>query len=144
MFRLLPERDEIARGLLGANVIGFHTYDYARHFINSVLRTLGIHMREGIAELSDHRSEVGTFPIGIDADSWHELAVSQAAEERIRELRAHFGERKIILGVERLDYTKGIPLKLQAGLTIKSPEIGPKLSITRGSASRLVRNNMKG
>ncbi len=114
MFRLLPERDEIARGLLGANVIGFHTYDYARHFISSVLRTLGIHMREGIAELDGHRAEVGTFPIGIDAEAWQRLASSRAAENRIRDLRSHFGERRIMLGVERLDYTKGIPLKLQA------------------------------
>ncbi|MCH8103569.1 MAG: bifunctional alpha,alpha-trehalose-phosphate synthase (UDP-forming)/trehalose-phosphatase, partial [Chloroflexi bacterium] len=114
MFRLLPERDEIVRGLLGANVIGFHTYDYARHFISAVLRTLGIHMREGIAQLDGHRAEVGTFPIGIDTEAWRKLAVSRAAENSIRELRSHFGERRIILGVERLDYTKGIPLKLQA------------------------------
>ncbi len=114
MFRLLPQREEIARGLLGANVIGFHTYDYARHFVSSVLRTLGIHMREGIAELDGHRAEVGTFPIGIDAEAWRKLALSRAAENRIRDLRAHFGERRIMLGVERLDYTKGIPLKLQA------------------------------
>ena len=139
MFRVLPERDEIVRGLLGANVIGFHTYDYARHFISAVLRTLGIHMREGIAQLDGHRAEVGTFPIGIDTEAWRKLAVSRAAENSSRELRSHFGDRRILLGVERLDYTKGIPHRIRAigRFFEKYPEyIGNVVFVQAGVMSR--------
>ncbi|NQW16567.1 MAG: bifunctional alpha,alpha-trehalose-phosphate synthase (UDP-forming)/trehalose-phosphatase [Chloroflexi bacterium] len=114
MFSLLPERQEILQGLLGANVVGVHTYDYARHFVSSVLRVAGVHMREGAAELGGRRCEIATFPIGIDVDYWQQLAASKESEAHLSQFREHFGDRKIILGVERLDYTKGIPLKLEA------------------------------
>ena len=114
LFRLLPEREEILQGLLGADVVGFHTYDYARHFVSSVLRVLGIHMSEGIAEINGRSSAVATFPLGIDAPAWRQLVLGRRAENRLRNLRSTIGDRKVILGVERLDYTKGIPLRLRA------------------------------
>ena len=114
MFSLLPQREEIIEGLLGANVVGVHTYDYARHFVSSVLRVAGIHMRDGAAELGGRRCEIATFPIGIDVDYWQKLAATAESEAHLARFRDHFGGRKIILGVERLDYTKGIPLKLEA------------------------------
>jgi len=114
MFSLLPEREEVIEGLLGTNVVGVHTYDYARHFVSSVLLLAGIHMREGAAELGGRRCEVATFPIGIDVDYWQKLAVTPESETHLNQFGEHFGDRKIILGVERLDYTKGIPMKLEA------------------------------
>ncbi len=118
LFRLLPEREEILRGLLGSDVVGFHTYDYARHFVSSVLRVLGIHMREGIAEIDGRTSAAATFPLGIDAVAWQQLALGRRAENRLRNLRSTIGDRKVILGVERLDYSKGIPLRLRAFRTL--------------------------
>lgn len=114
MFRILPQSAEILRGLIGADVIGLHTYDYARHLVSSLLRVLGVHGREGVAEVDGRQVQIATQPIGIDVDTFVDAAFSKAAENRLRELRERFGDRKVILGVERLDYTKGIPLKLQA------------------------------
>lgn len=118
LFRLLPEREEILRGLLGSDVVGFHTYDYARHFVSSVLRVLGIHMREGIADIDGRSSAAATFPLGIDAPAWQKLVLGRSAETRLRNLQTMIRDRKVILGVERLDYSKGIPLRLRAFRTL--------------------------
>ena len=87
-------------------MIGFHTYDYSRHFMSSVLWVLGIHMREGIAEMDGQRARVATFPIGIDVDAWQELARTPETQANVDRMRSLFRNRKIVLGVERLDYTR--------------------------------------
>lgn len=114
VFRLLPQREDVLRGLLGANVIGLHTYDYARHLVSSMLRVLGIQTREGVAQVDGRQVQIATHPIGIDVKAMRDVAFSRAANNRLQELRRMMGDRRMILGVERLDYTKGIPLKLAA------------------------------
>lgn len=114
MFRLLPQREEVLRHMLGADLIGVHTYDYARHLISSLLRVLGIHTREGVAEVEGRRVQIATQPIGIDVEAMRSTAYSRAADNRIRDLTEMLHGRKMILGMERLDYSKGLPHKLAA------------------------------
>lgn len=114
VFRLLPEKVKLLNGLLGADVIGVHTYDYARHLVSALRRVAGVSIREGLVELDGRTVQVATQPIGIDVATIRKAATTQAAEYRISELKRMLAGRRMILGVDRLDYTKGIPLKLEA------------------------------
>lgn len=114
LFRLLPNRQELLEGLLGADLIGFHTYDYARHFMSSVLRILGFEHKHGAIMLKDRQVLVDVFPIGIDYDKFVEASDHWlvAAEKDV--LHTHYKDQKIILSVDRLDYSKGIAHRLEA------------------------------
>jgi len=114
LFRLLPQRKELLEGLLGADLIGFHTYDYVRHFLSSVRRILGIDHQMGYLWVGRRRIKVDAFPMGIDTDRFRALADSKGTVERIKKLEKRLEGRKLILSVDRLDYTKGIDLRLQA------------------------------
>ena len=113
-FRILPQRVEILRGLLGADLIGMHTYDYTYNYLRSVRRILGIESHSGTVRTRDHNVRVEVHPLGIDTEDFREKAYSQGAEQYLRQLKRNIGDRQVILGVDRLDYTKGLPLKLQA------------------------------
>jgi trehalose 6-phosphate synthase/phosphatase len=110
MYRLFPKesRSAILKGLLGADLIGFHTYDYAQYFLRSVLRILGRDNHMGTIYFPDRIVKVGTFPMGIEYDKFHDMDVSPHHAEKAKE-----GEPKIILSVDRLDYSKGIVNRLQ-------------------------------
>lgn len=114
MYRLLAVRQEILRGLLGADLIGFHSYDYLRHFGSACLRLLGLEAQPTSIDLKNRQVRLGVFPIGIDADRFTTTLKSKACQVHMKRLRRTFKDRKIILGVDRMDYTKGIPLKLKA------------------------------
>jgi trehalose 6-phosphate synthase/phosphatase len=110
VFRLLPRpwRSEIIEGLLGSSLIGFHTHDYTRDFLTSVLRTAGYEHHLGDLALGDRVVKVDTFPMGIDFARFAEMAATAETEGRVAELRQNFHGRKVIFSVDRLDYTKGI------------------------------------
>jgi len=110
VFRLLPRpwRTEIMEGLLGSSLIGFHTHDYTRDFLTSVLRTAGYEHHLGDLTLGDRVAKVDTFPMGIDFAHFAETAANPDTETRVAELRQKFQGQKIIFSVDRLDYTKGI------------------------------------
>ena len=113
-FRILPQRVEILRGLLGADLIGMHTYDYAYNYLRSVRRILGIEAQGGSVRMRDHTVRVEAHPLGIDTEEFREKAYSAGAERFLTQLKRNVGDRQVILGVDRLDYTKGLLLKLQA------------------------------
>jgi trehalose 6-phosphate synthase/phosphatase len=115
VFRLLPQswRARLIEGLLGANLIGFHTHDYARDFLTSVLRTAGYEHQLGILNLRERAVKVDTFPMGIDFDRFNRAAASPETEARVSELRARFSGQKLIFSVDRLDYTKGLINRLR-------------------------------
>ncbi len=113
-FRILPQRVEILRGLLGADLIGMHTYDYTYNYLRSVRRILGIESQAGTVRMRDHNVRVEVHPLGIDTDEFREKAYSENAERFLAQLKRTIGDRQVILGVDRLDYTKGLLLKLQA------------------------------
>ncbi len=113
-YRTLPVRGSILRGLLGANLVAFHAYEYVSHFRHAVLRVLGIESDPEEIRLSSHRVQLAALPIGIDPGEIDELAATrEALAERAAVERAYVG-KKVIVGVDRLDYTKGLPQKLGA------------------------------
>ncbi len=114
LFRLLPWREEILEGLLGADLVGFHTYDYVRHFLSSVRRILGYDHSLGLITTRERLVKVDTFPIGIDFLKFARAAQLPQVKAEIQRLKRRIGDRKVILSVDRLDYTKGVPERLDA------------------------------
>ena len=114
VFRLLPWHREILMGMLGADLIGFHTYDYARAFLGSVLRDLGLDNRIGTI-VSGHRAvQVDVFPLGIDVAKFNSTSIGPSAARSIARLRKGLEPSKLLFSISRLDYTKGIPEALDA------------------------------
>lgn len=114
LYRMIPQREELLRGMLGADYIGFHTHDYARHFRSTCLRVLGVGSSPDAVAFGGRRVGIGVHPIGIPVDRFEASLTSDETTRYIADLRERYGGRKVILAVERLDYTKGIPLKLRA------------------------------
>jgi trehalose 6-phosphate synthase/phosphatase len=115
VFRLLPRawRVELIEGLLGSSLVGFHTYDYTRDFLTSVLRTVGYEHQLGTLSLRERVVKVDTFPMGIDYERFARAAASPETEARVAELRTKCTGQKVIFSVDRLDYTKGLINRLQ-------------------------------
>jgi len=114
IYRVLPVRKEILLGLLNSDLIGFHTYDYARHFLSSCTRVLSLFTMPNTVEFEGRTVYIGTFPIGIDPNKFTEHLKVPRVQEHIQHLQKRFEGMKIIVGVDRLDYIKGVPQKLHA------------------------------
>jgi len=114
IFRVLPWREEILRGLIGADLIGFHTFDYVRHFASSVRRLLGYEHSLGLITTDTRVIRVDAFPMGIDYERFAKSPERADVLHEIRRIRRRVGDRRVILSVDRLDYTKGIAQRLRA------------------------------
>ena len=114
IFRLLPCRTEIVEGFMGADLIGFHTHDYVHHFTESVRRLLGYEYKLGHISTVQRRIIVDAFPMGIDYDRFHYASKKNEVKRETDRLKRKLGDRKIIISVDRLDYTKGIAERLEA------------------------------
>jgi trehalose 6-phosphate synthase/phosphatase len=114
VYRLLPEREQLLRGVLGADYVSFQIGDYARHFRSSCLRILGIDSEPDWLELDGRRVGIGVDPIGIDVEGFRATLRHAETARLLAELEGQYEGRSLVLGVERLDYTKGIPHKLHA------------------------------
>ncbi len=116
LFRLLPWRHEILTGMLGADLIGFHTYDYARHFLSSVRRITGF--EHSMAKIMrQHRLiKVDVFPMGIDYEKYAQAPQRPEVQANIARMREELGGQRLILSVDRLDYSKGIIQRLRGFL----------------------------
>ncbi len=114
IFRCHPKREQILRGLLGADLIGFHAFSYLRHFRSTVLRLLGIESELDHFPVETHRCAISVHPIGINAAKFRDFLGSPAFDRRLKALRKVYRRKKIVLSVERLDYSKGIPQRLEA------------------------------
>jgi len=114
IYRVLPVRNEILQGVLHCDLIGFHTYDYARHFLSSCARILGLATTPNGVEFQNKLVTVGAFPIGIDPEKFSTGLQKDNVIQRVETLRKKFDGVKIIVGVDRLDYIKGVPQKLHA------------------------------
>ncbi|GAB3580768.1 bifunctional alpha,alpha-trehalose-phosphate synthase (UDP-forming)/trehalose-phosphatase [Hymenobacter daeguensis] len=114
LIRVLPWRAELLRGMLGADLIGFHTFGYMRHFLSSVAQVLGLPATNGQIEV-DHRAvRVDAFPMGIDYNRYAEAAASDEARQHEATYREALRDTRVILSIDRLDYTKGIAQRLRA------------------------------
>ncbi len=114
VFQLLPGRKEILNGLLGADLIGFHIYDYVLHFLASVRHLLGYEHSFGQITANGRIVRVDAFPMGIDYERFTNAVHYREAQREINKIHKRAGETKIILSLDRLDYTKGIPERLEA------------------------------
>jgi len=123
-YRTLPVRSDLLRGMLGADLIGFHTYEFAQHFRNACLRVLGLGAEQETIVLPSHNAHLGVHPIGIDPEEILALAEREDVRDEAAQLRRRFGGKRVVLGVDRLDYTKGIPEKLLAfeEFLLRNPE----------------------
>jgi trehalose 6-phosphate synthase/phosphatase len=106
VFRVFPWRRELLAGMLGADLIGFHTRPYVVHFINACERL--VDRARGEIAFDGRVVRVGAFPLGIPVDYFEELAASERVRERVARIRRALRNQQIVLGVDRLDYTKGI------------------------------------
>ncbi|MBV8275620.1 MAG: trehalose-6-phosphate synthase, partial [Verrucomicrobia bacterium] len=114
VFRFHPCCRELVAGMLGANRIGFHAFNYLRHFSGAVRRLLRIETELTQISRDGHTTALGVYPIGINASKFEETMDSEEFRQRRDEFRrAHEGKR-LVISVERMDYTKGIPHRLEA------------------------------
>jgi trehalose 6-phosphate synthase/phosphatase len=130
IFRLLPWRNEILEGLSGADLIGFHTDDYTRHFLLSMHRLLGYEYTLGQIHADDRIIKVDAFPMGISYERFAETAQDPETQKEISRLQKKIQGRKVILSIDRLDYSKGIPQRLEAfeSFLERNPEYGEKVT----------------
>lgn len=126
IFRLLPSawRKELLEGMLGADLVGFHTHDYTQYFLRCVYRTLGFEHNLGNIATGDRLVKADTFPLGIDFDKFHAAAASPEAAQERQELERLLDGKRAIFSVDRLDYTKGILHRLRGfeEFLIRHPE----------------------
>lgn len=113
LFRLLPWRQPILEGMLGADLIGFHTYDYARHFLSSVRRLLGYDHDLANVRYPGRTVKVDVFPMGIDYARYSTATELENVRKHAQEIRDEYADQKVILSVDRLDYSKGIPQRIR-------------------------------
>ena len=123
IFRTLPWREEVLEGLLGADLIGFHTYDYERHFLSSVRRLLGVDVSFNEISVDKRMVKVDSFPMGIDYKKFSAAAKEHSQrskdarsdlQNRLDQHKANDPEAKFLLSIDRLDYSKGIAKRLNA------------------------------
>lgn len=118
VYTRLPVRSQLLTGVLQADLVGFQTFDYERHFLSTCQRLLGVDCsHKGIRSTlgdRDHFTSIGVFPIGISIEPFARAASSVQTLNRVNDLHRKFGSKRIILGIDRLDNIKGIPHKLLA------------------------------
>jgi trehalose 6-phosphate synthase/phosphatase len=114
VFRLLPWRRQILEGLLGSSLVGFHTVSYVLHFLTSAANVLACETRQGRVSYAGRSIRVGTFPMGVDAAAYEALGNSPAVVAEADRLRQAAAGAALIVSIDRLDYTKGIPRRLLA------------------------------
>jgi trehalose 6-phosphate synthase/phosphatase len=115
LYRLIPWRNEIMEGMLGADLIGFHTFDDARHLVQSARRLLpAVNASSNEISYNNRTIVVDSFPMGIDNAKFEALVYSPLVKEQLHTLDKNFQNIKIILSIDRLDYSKGILQRLQA------------------------------
>lgn len=114
VFRILPWREPLLQGLLAADLLGFHTDDYLDHFRTCAVQLLGADVTPAGLRYEDRQVRLASYAIGIDGTSFNTKATEPPVRARVEELRRSTHGRRIVLGIDRLDYTKGIPRRLLA------------------------------
>lgn len=131
IFRLLPWRREILEGLMGSDLIGFHTYDYVRNYLDSILRLRGYENSLGLVNYQNRMVKVDSFPMGIDFERFYNSSDQKKTKLEIQKMKKNMNGTKIIISVDRLDYTKGIIERLEAFSTFleDNPEYWGKVTM---------------
>eukprot|EP01060_Flectonema_neradi_P038252 TRINITY_DN7986_c0_g1_i1.p1 TRINITY_DN7986_c0_g1~~TRINITY_DN7986_c0_g1_i1.p1 ORF type:complete len:723 (+),score=93.85 TRINITY_DN7986_c0_g1_i1:105-2273(+) len=114
VYRKIPWRKQLLRGILGADVVGFHTHDYCQHFANTVVRVLNIETKAYQISVGERKVKMGVYPVGSNLTRLDAALSSVDVSDKILELKRRFANTKLIVGVDRMDYIKGLPQKLMA------------------------------
>ena len=114
LYRELPCRKEILESLLYSDLIGFHDFSYLRHLSSAAYNILGYESSLLDIQTPHHTVKLGVYPVSIDTQDFLKKSQSQKAANMIKNYGLRDKKEKVILGVDRLDYSKGIPLKLKA------------------------------
>jgi trehalose 6-phosphate synthase/phosphatase len=133
-FRILPQREEILRGMLGADEIAFQTHTHLHEFRRSLLQVLGLESHMDRVEVEDRWAHLEALPIGISTAEWERLSnVDPAVRRRIEDLESRHSGRSLMVSVDRLDYTKGIPERLRTmrRLLLSAPEWRGKVTLVQ-------------
>ncbi|KAJ4754323.1 trehalose phosphate synthase [Rhynchospora pubera] len=137
IFRTIPVRDDLLRALLNSDLVGFHTFDYARHFLSSCSRLLGLDYQSkrgyiGI-EYYGRTVTIKILPIGIDMDQLRSVVTSPETVGKVKELTERYKGRTLLLGVDDMDLFKGIGLKFLAmeQLLEQRPELRGKVVLVQ-------------
>jgi trehalose 6-phosphate synthase len=127
LYARLPWRTEVIEGMLGADVVGFQTERGAGNFVNAALAFTDAQAMEGGLSFNGHETRVVATPISIETDKFERLAAAPATENMVNQIRDELGNPEVILlGADRLDYTKGINVRLRAFETLL--ELDPGLA----------------
>jgi len=110
IFRLLhrPWKEKIIRGLLGADLIGFHTHEYVQHFLKSVRMVMGYDHQYRVIAFEDRLVKADLFPLGVDFRRFNSSSQKPEVIEATNSIRKNFPDKKIIFSIDRLDYSKGV------------------------------------
>ncbi|HWE52608.1 MAG TPA: bifunctional alpha,alpha-trehalose-phosphate synthase (UDP-forming)/trehalose-phosphatase [Bryobacteraceae bacterium] len=130
VFAMLPHREEVLKGLLGADLIAFHTHHYLQHFRGSLLRVLGLESRIDSLDYNGRTIRLDVLPIGIDPRELPDLVESDPeTATHLHELQQRYSDQHILVAVDRLDYTKGIPQRMRTyrRLLANHPELTGKV-----------------
>lgn len=129
VYRTLPHREDILRGLLGADLIGFHATSYLRHFASALLLLLGTPTQVDRITFGNRNVRLGVFPMGVNAKRIAALAERPELETHVAAIRA--GSERVVVAIDRLDYTKGVPQRLLAFelLLQQHPELRGKVKL---------------
>jgi trehalose 6-phosphate synthase/phosphatase len=116
IYRIFARREEVLHGILGADVVAFHTLGYVRHFRSAVRHLLGLETRSTRIRNQGRDVHLLAQPLGIEPSEWQQTDddLEVEVQQEIESLKKAVAGRKIILGVERLDYSKGVPERLKA------------------------------
>lgn len=124
VFRSIPWRDELLRGILGADLIAFHTFNDTQHFLDACTHILGLPILNNNLQVAGRTVYVEVYPMGIDFEKFNILSKKRSIKARSKEIREGFSNRKLIVSVDRLDYSKGILPRIKAfeDLLLRYPE----------------------
>jgi len=134
VFRILPRREEILRGLLGADLVAFQTYNDLQHFRSSLARILAFDSRMDRVEVAGRMVRLQALPIGLAPEEFTGLLETDRDTQKARQaVRRRFSGRKVLLAVDRVDYTKGIPHRLRAfrRLLERAPQLRGKVVLVQ-------------
>lgn len=114
VFRILPWARELLRGMLGNDLIGFHVEEYVENFLESARVLLGAEVEDNVVRWEGREVHVEAHPIGIEVERFEKMSASEKVQQEAADLREEFGAEYLVVGIDRLDYTKGVLSRLKA------------------------------
>jgi trehalose 6-phosphate synthase/phosphatase len=129
VFRILPWRNEVLESLLAADLVGFHTSTYQHNFQRAAAQLTNAEIELDGIRYNDRTVKLGVFPIGVEVEPFECAAKDPAVDAEMQRIRRAHPDKRIVLGVDRLDYTKGIPRRLLTvgRLLERRPDLRDKL-----------------